>query len=79
MKSLEKRLFDDFFENRKKALPYADRSAAYRAGVMAALVHHSKGNKISNKYKAGTSRHDAFDSGVRDGHAIWYNNLRMNR
>lgn len=53
------------------------RSTEYKHGVMAALIHHCAGIKISESrlYKVGTVEFDAFSAGVDEGHSIWRQEL----
>lgn len=53
------------------AVPRDPRSAAYKAGVLAALKFRIEGRRIPKLYDPASAEDDAYYAGVQEGHAVW--------
>jgi hypothetical protein len=73
LKYLVKRLYEEPVDI--NGYPRQNRSQPYQEGVMAALESRAKIKAISNSYTPGSCEYDAFECGLREGHALWFNYL----
>lgn len=53
------------------AVPRDARSAAYKAGALAALRFRIEGRRIPTLYAPASVEDDAYHAGAAEGHAIW--------
>lgn len=53
------------------AVPRDSRSAAYKAGALAALRFRIEGRRIPTLYDPASAEDDAYHAGAAEGHAIW--------
>jgi hypothetical protein len=72
-KNIIQRLFDAQIEI--NGFPRHNRSQPYQKGVLAALEYRAEKKAITRIYTPGSCEYDAFDCGLREGHALWFNYL----